>query len=32
LASATGLILLIVVLIVNLFQLKLTGALGKENG
>jgi len=32
LASATGLILLAVVLIINLFQLKLTGALGKENG
>ncbi len=31
LASATGLILLAVVLITNLIQLKLTGALGKEN-
>ena len=31
LASATGLILLAVVLIINLIQLKLTGALGKEN-
>ncbi len=31
LASATGLILLAVVLIFNLFQLKLSGALGKEN-
>jgi arabinosaccharide transport system permease protein len=32
LASATGLILLAVVLIINLFQLKVTGAFGKENG
>jgi arabinosaccharide transport system permease protein len=31
LASATGLILLAVVLIINLGQLKLSGALGKEN-
>ena len=32
LASATGLILLAVVLIINLVQLNLSGALGKENG
>jgi arabinosaccharide transport system permease protein len=32
LASATGLILLTVVLVINLFQLKLTGGFGKENG
>jgi arabinosaccharide transport system permease protein len=31
LASATGLILLVVVLVINLIQLRLTGALGKEN-
>jgi arabinosaccharide transport system permease protein len=31
LASATGLILLTVVLVINLFQLKLTGGFGKEN-
>ncbi len=32
LASATGLILLAVVLIINMVQLNLSGALGKENG
>lgn len=32
LASATGLALLVVVLIINLIQLKLSGVLGKENG
>ena len=32
LASATGLILLAVVLIINMFQLNLSGALGRENG
>lgn len=31
-ASAAGLFLLVIVLIVNLIQLKLTGVIGKENG